>query len=171
MNATWFAALRFRLLGALLSTVLIPVAISTTAASTQSHPEGEQQVRKATDQFLHAFENLDLPRFVQCFSEDATVFFPIPEPPLRFDGRQAIQSQFQQVFAAIRQHSESSTPPFHHLVPEHLQIQLLDDTTALVTFQMAHPERVARRTLIFQKRGESWLIVHLHASNVSTARE
>jgi len=142
----------------------------TVSASTRDRAESERQIRQATDQFIHAFENLDMARFIQCFSEDATVFFPIPEPPGRFDGREAIQRHFQEVFAAIRHSSASSRPPFHHLVPEHLQVQLIDDTAAVVTFQMSNAERVARRTLVFQKRSGRWLIVHLHASNVSLER-
>lgn len=150
--------------------LLIAITALTASASTRNRAESERQVKQATDQFLRAFENLDMARFIQCFSDDATVFFPIPEPPSRFDGREAIQSHFQEVFAAIRQGSSSSTPPFHHLVPEHLQVQLVDDTAAIVTFQMTNAERAARRTLVFVKCGGNWLIVHLHASNVLLER-
>jgi hypothetical protein len=52
-------------------------------------------------------------------------------------------------------------------VPEHLQVQLVGDTAAVVTFEMTNPERVARRTLVLQKRGDRWLVAHLHASNVA----
>jgi uncharacterized protein (TIGR02246 family) len=153
-------------------TTLLLIAMTTLAASgsIQDRAESERQVRQATEQFLRTFEDLDMQRFIQCFSEDATVFFPIPEPPTRFDGIQAIQRHFEQVFAAIRQSSASSTPPFHHLVPEHLHVQVVSDTTAVVTFQLTNPERVARRTLVLQKRGDRWLIVHLHASNVALER-
>ena len=111
------------------------------SASTQDLAQRERQVRQATDQFLRAFEDLDMQRFMQCFTEDANVFFPVPEPPNRFNGREAIQRHFEQVFAAIRQSSASSTPPFHHLVPEHLQVQLVGDTAATVTFQMTNPQK------------------------------
>ena len=122
---------------------------------------------RAVQRFVDAAASRDFDAIAECFSEDATVFFPIPEPPGRFDGREAIQRHFQQVFAGIRQSSASSTPPFHHLLPEQLQVQLVGDTAAVVTFQMTSAERVARRTLVLQKRGDRWLIVHLHASNVA----
>src|SRR5262245_43993903 len=153
-------------------TTLLVIAMTMLAASasTQDLAQRERQVRQATDQFLRAFEDLDMQRFMQCFTEDANVFFPVPESPNRFDGREAIQRHFEQVFAAICQSSASSTPPFHHLVPEHLQVQLVGDTAAVVTFQMTNTERVARRTLVLQKRGDKWLIAHLHASNVALER-
>jgi ketosteroid isomerase-like protein len=37
-----------------------------------------------------------------CFADDATAFFPAPEPPERVAGKAAIRSRFQQVFDAIR---------------------------------------------------------------------
>src|SRR5262249_3290854 len=140
------------------------------SASTQDRAESERRVRQATDQFFCAFENLDMQRFIHFFSGGATFFFSIPETPGRFDGGKTIETHFQQVFAAIRQSSASSNPPFHHLVPEHLLIQLVDETAAIVTFEMINADRVARRTLVFQKRGDSWFIVHLHASNVVRKR-
>jgi uncharacterized protein (TIGR02246 family) len=153
-------------------TTMLVIAMTTLAASasTQNLAQRDRQVRQATDQFLRAFEDLDMQRFIEYLAEDANVFFPVPEPPSRFDGKQAIQRHFEQVFAAIRQSSASSTPPFHHLVPEHLQVQLVGDTAAVVTFQMTNPARVARRTLVLEKRGDRWLIAHLHASNVALER-
>ena len=147
---------------------LLLIAMTTLAASasTQDFTESERQVKQATDYFLRAFEDLDMQRFIECFAEDASVFFPAPEPPSRFDGKQAIQRHFEQVFAAIRQSSVSSIAPFHRLVPEHLQVQVVGDTAAVMTFQLTNAERVARRTLVLQKRGDRWLIVHLHASNL-----
>jgi uncharacterized protein (TIGR02246 family) len=126
----------------------------------------KQDVKAAVDRFLRAFENLDMPSFIRCFADDASVFFPTPEPPTRFDGKQAIQAHFEQVFAAIRQSSGSSNPPFHQLVPENLQIQSIGDKGVLVTFEMSNAARVARRTIILQKFADRWLITHLHASNV-----
>jgi ketosteroid isomerase-like protein len=127
----------------------------------------EQDVRTAVHGFLRAFENLDMPSFIGCFADDATVFFPFPEAAIRFDGKPAIQAHFKQVFDGIRRSSGSSNPPFHRLIPENLQIQPIDDRVAVVTFQMRNAERIARRTLVFQKRSDRWLITHLHASNVA----
>ena len=127
----------------------------------------KQDVPAAVHGFLRAFENLDMPSFIGCFADDATVFFALPEAPTRFDGKPAIQAHFKHVFDGIRRSSGSSNPPFHRLIPENLQIQPIDDRVAVVTFQMRNAERIARRTLVFQKRSDRWLITHLHASNVA----
>lgn len=37
---------------------------------------------------------------------------------------------------------------------------------AIVAFQVAHPAVVSRRTFVFRREGQSWLITHLHASNI-----
>ena len=145
------------------------VATVLMIVPTQGHDfdREEQDVRTAVHGFLRAFENLDMPSFIGCFADDATVFFPFPEAAIRFDGKPAIQAHFKQVFDGIRRSSGSSNPPFHRLIPENLQIQPIDDRVAVVTFQMRNAERIARRTLVFQKRSDRWLITHLHASNVA----
>jgi hypothetical protein len=138
----------------------------------------KQDIRAAVDRFLRAFENLDMPNFIGCFADDATVFFPVPEPPSRFDGKRAIQAHFEQVFDAIRQTSGSSKPPFHQIVPENLQIQLLNDCGAVVTFQMNSTVRVARRTIVLQKRGDPGSAevydpasgIWMHTKNLSPSR-
>lgn len=102
--------------------------------------------------------------FIACFAPDATAFFPSPEPPLRVAGRASIQRQFEAVFAGIRQ-GAASGPPFHHLPPQDLSVQMLGSETALVSFHLLNAERTARRTLILVKSEGAWRIVHLHASN------
>ena len=126
----------------------------------------EQDVRTAVHGFLRAFENLDMPSFIGCFAEDATVF-ALLEAPMRFDGKPAIQAHFKHAFDGIRRSAGSPNPPFQRLVTENLQIQPLDDQVAVVTFHARNAEQIARLTLVFQKRSYRWLITHLHASNVA----
>ncbi len=104
--------------------------------------------------------------FIGCFAEDATVFFPVPEPAQRFDGKAAIQAHFEQVFATIRKASTSSRAPYHRLRPEALLVQLLGPDAAIVSFHLRNTERIARRTLALKKVDGTWVIAHLHASNV-----
>jgi ketosteroid isomerase-like protein len=137
------------------------------AVDVQSSPVRTERVETVVREFLHAFENLDMPRFIAFFSEDATVFYPMPEPPLRFEGVTAIREQFGRVFASIRKTAVSG-PPYHHLRPEDLHIQLIGSDGAIVSFHLRNTERIARRTLVLRKNGEAWQIVHLHASNVPT---
>jgi uncharacterized protein (TIGR02246 family) len=119
-----------------------------------------------THRFLQAFEELDLQAFVQAFADDATVFFPHPEPAARFQGRAAIAAQFEHVFAAIRA-AATSGPPWHRLDPQELCVQLLAPDTAVVTFHLLNVTRLARRTLVLKRADGGWRIAHLHASNVA----
>jgi uncharacterized protein (TIGR02246 family) len=121
-----------------------------------------------TRRFLRAFEDLDIQQFIACFADDATVFFPMPEPPERVQGKQAIQQRFEHVFASIRGTAKSG-PPFQRLVPEDLSIQLMPGQTAVVSFHLRNEERIARRTLVLTNGNGQWLILHLHASNVPIA--
>jgi ketosteroid isomerase-like protein len=123
-------------------------------------------VRAALTEFLTAFENLDWEAFRACFDDRATVFFPIPEPPQRFDGRAAFEAHFQQVFKAIRSAAPSG-PPFHHLDPEDLHIEALGPDAALASFHLRNNQRIARRTIVFKRTARGWRIAHLHASNVA----
>ena len=80
--------------------------LGSKAAEPSSRPDSagqEQAVTLLTSRFLRSFENLDLDAFMACFAPDATVFFPSPESPGRFDGQAAIRDNFAKVFAAIRQ--------------------------------------------------------------------
>ena len=104
-------------------------------------------------------------QFIACFADHATVFFPMPASPERVQDKQAIQQRFEDVFASIRSTAKSG-PPFHHLVPEDLSIQLMPAQTAVVSFHLKNEERIGRRTLVLTNTNGRWLIIHLHASNV-----
>jgi ketosteroid isomerase-like protein len=122
-------------------------------------------IEEDTHAFLQAFENLDMARFIAHFADDASAFFPSPEPPSRVDGKSAIQRRFELVFQGIRAHSSRAHAPFHRLEPHGMTIQLLASDVAVVSFQLENTERVGRRTLVLKKRENRWLIAHLHASN------
>jgi uncharacterized protein (TIGR02246 family) len=152
---------------AIASALLLSVPVQSAFASSRSALSEEQNgITRVVERFLQAFEKLDMANFIRCFADDATVFFPPPEPAGRFTGKEAIKTHFVRVFAAIRQTSTRSSPPFHRLIPEDLKVQLLGDSSAVVTFQLSNADRIARRTFVLQKLGNSWFIVHLHASNV-----
>jgi ketosteroid isomerase-like protein len=157
-------SLRFGLFGLLMWAV---AAAATGQAPNSSPTIAERRaVEEFTARFLTSFERLDMPAFIACFAEDATVFFPTPEPPERFSGRNAVQNHFQKVFDGIRSHAPSG-PPYHRLNPEDEDVQLLSPDVAVVSFHLRNSERLARRTLVLKKAGGKWLIAHLHASNVA----
>jgi ketosteroid isomerase-like protein len=138
---------------------------SQLACAAEPNESGDRAaIETFTRKFLRAFENLDMQQFIACFADNATAFFPTPEPPERVDGKPAIQHRFEQVFASIRNTAKSG-PPFHHLVPEDLAIQMMPGQTAIVSFHLRNSKRIARRTLVLINTNGQWLIVHLHASN------
>src|SRR5215469_1471205 len=134
------------------SPIVLVIALLTAsfplACGAKPNESGDRAALEAfTRKFLRAFEELNMGQFIVCFADDATVFLPTPEPPGRVEGRQAIQQRFEQVFASIRSAAKSG-PPFHHLTPENLSIQLIDGQTAIVSFHLRNAERIARRTLV-----------------------
>jgi ketosteroid isomerase-like protein len=138
------------------------LTLSTVASTSDASAASAEEFAR---HFLRTFENLDMPSFVACFADDASVFFPLPEPPQRFDGKTAIREHFQQVFDAIRAGAKSG-PPYHELHAEDLAVRRIGAAAAVITFHLRSAQRIARRTLVLGfERG--WRIVHLHASNVA----
>jgi ketosteroid isomerase-like protein len=154
--------------------VLLGAAVTTAAEQPRTPAPAIEAERRAvedlTSRFLTSFERLEMPTFIACFADDATVFFPSPEPPERFKGKAAIRSHFQKVFDGIRRDAPSR-PPYHRLDPQDLEVQLLGANAAVVSFHLRNSERLARRTLVLEKISGKWLIAHLHASNIPRALE
>jgi len=122
-------------------------------------------VEAAARRFIVAFNNLDMPAFLDRFADDATIIHPPSGPPRTFpkrvQGKQEIQRTFQVVFDLIR--GGRATPPYQDLQPRDLLIQEYNGL-AVVTFHLGTDARVGRRTLVFRQVGSDWKIVHLHAS-------
>jgi len=77
-----------------LLTALSPLA----CANEPANESGDRAVIETfTRKFLRTFDDLDMQQFIACFADDATVFFPMPEPPERVQGKQAIQQRFEPV--------------------------------------------------------------------------
>jgi ketosteroid isomerase-like protein len=150
------------IVAAVLLTVPVRVGASRTAGSADADTAA---VRTALTRFLTAFENLDWDAFRASFADDASVFFPVPEPPARADGRGAVEARFRVVFDGIRA-GHPGGPPFHRLTPEDLRIDLIGAAAAIVTFHLRTAERLARRTIVFRRTAGGWKIAHLHASTV-----
>ena len=148
----------------LLAIAFLTAALPLARASEPSESADRAAIEAFTRKFLRAFEDLDMQQFIACFADNATAFFPMPEPPERVEGKQAIRQRFELVFASIHSNAKSG-PPFHRLAPEDLTIQMMPGRTAVVSFHLGNSERIARRTLVLSNMDGQWLIVHLHASN------
>jgi ketosteroid isomerase-like protein len=145
--------------------LLFALSGGTPSGATAPNATTDGEVASAVATFLTAFENLDWKTFSAAFADDVTAFFPIPEPPQRFEGRAAVEAQFRRVFQKIHE-TAMDGPPYQRLQPENLSIQRLGPSLALVSFELRNAERVGRRSLILRKQDGNWKIVHLHASNV-----
>jgi len=167
---------RRRLVAFTILGLLAGLASSTAAQASGSSARADggwgvdsTAVHAALDRFLTAFENLDWQTFRLSFADNVTVFFPVPEPPQRATGRDAVEAQFRRVFEEIRR-ANPTGPPFQRLVPEDLSIEPVARDVVLITFHLRNAERLARRTIVFHRDASGWRIVHLHASNVPTPR-
>jgi ketosteroid isomerase-like protein len=146
--------------------VLITCILSCIPVCAQTKvPGGDaetQVVLRAAESFVEAFNNLDWERFRATFADDATVFFP-SELPSRASGRGEIEAGFKPMFGEDKK--RGGGPPYLHIEPKDIKIQMAGDV-AIMTFHLPRKGYVARRTIVWQKRGGRWLIVHLHASGV-----
>lgn len=121
-------------------------------------------VVETINQFVHAFSNLEWEKFTNFFADDATAFFPPSAKfPIRANNKQEIENVFKNVFAHAKENK--STPPYIIIEPKDIKIQMAG-SVAIVSFTLNDPGMLARRTIVWKKENERWLIIHLHASGV-----
>ena len=150
----------------------VPIAIEFSPSELSDLPDALRAqdstgIDEATRTFLTAFNNLDMPAFLDRFAEDATIIHPPSGPPrtfpTRLQGKQEIQRTFQVVFDQIRSASKRTSPPYQDLQPRDLLVQQVDGF-AVLTFHLGTERRIGRRTLVLRRIGADWKIIHLHAS-------
>jgi ketosteroid isomerase-like protein len=138
---------------------LLFVAVLLTACATSPVEDRQSclsSTRATLDAFLSALTSGDA-KIGELFTEDATVFFPMPNRPLRANGRAEISAAFASLFG----------PNYRGgvITPEALEIDCARDT-AVVTFQIVNPNVTSRRTFVLRREAGRWRIVHLHGSNI-----
>lgn len=129
-----------------------------------------EAIGPALAEFVRVFNDLDWDAFAACCADDATVFAPFPDQPRMVVGKAAFEQAWRPVFERGR--ARYPGPPYLNIEPKETQLQLLGENACLVTFHLAglmSSPRLHRRSIVFAKRGERWLIVHLHASVASEA--
>ncbi len=145
--------------------LIVPCVLSAIAPA-QSHAQRaaadpQAAVRQAALQFVDAFNNLDWPRFAASFDSTATIFHPMATFMRRIEGRDSLVESFKRIFRDTP--NQRPGPPYLNIRPQDLLIQVVGDA-AVVTFHLGAPPMLNRRTLVFVRRGDRWLIAHLHAS-------
>ncbi len=121
--------------------------------------------------FIRAFENGGIDVMEASFSADSFVF---PLATMANENKPQIQTSdykrvkgmgptMRNLVASFRE--RDTGPPYMTLDPKDLEVQMFSDA-AVVTFHLENDRSLARRTFVLAKEGNSWKIVHLHASNV-----
>ena len=130
------------------------IAVVWSGALSTADAQPADGVDAAVQEFLAAFNDLDMPRFLACFADDAAIFHPPSPPPRTFptrvSGRQEIERTFQVVFDQIRARSGKSSPPYQNLQPQDVLVQRFDGF-AVVSFHLGNDTARGRRTLVFHR--------------------
>jgi uncharacterized protein (TIGR02246 family) len=149
--------LRFTLIFACLA-----AACSTTAPSL-SRAGDEAAVRAAMNGFMDALNALDVERMSAFFADDITSFVPLAQAD-RVEGREAVTRIFRNFVAKTK-----PTTPRLNIVPEEMEV-LVSGDLGVVSFNVREksPAVTRRRTFVFVRHGDRWLIRHAHASDFFT---
>jgi ketosteroid isomerase-like protein len=150
--------MRIRVVGALIAVL----ACATLSSCTSTRPSNDEpQILEFVGRFIRSVNEANVDDFVACFSADATAFFPSAANASRRKGHDAIRAAVAPAFARGR--------PVNPVNPRELTISS-HGSLAYVTFDGGNALMHARRSLILRRHKDTWLIVHLHASNVDEAR-
>jgi ketosteroid isomerase-like protein len=128
-----------------------------------SRAVAEAEVRAEMTKFLDALSALDASRMISHFAEDITAFVPTESAEL-VRGRPAVARIFERFVARLR----TQAVPAPRALPG-LEVEA-SERLAVVTFQLQpaqSPAVVRRRTFVFRRGTERWLISHFHASDVA----
>jgi len=136
----------------------------TPPAAGPTPPPEVAAIAKTVDGFIEALNAADVGKLAPFFAPDATAFFPLAPFAERLENKEQITKVFAAFFESVRR--GKTGPPFMSLVPQDVAVQVYGGA-AVVTFYFKGPEIVSRRTLVLRRDGGTWLIVHLHASNLS----
>lgn len=135
----------------------VAVALLLVAGCASAPPS-----ENAVAQFTAAFNRLSVEELRPLLADDATAYLPMPQFGARIDGRENILAALAPLFEAERARAGSM-----NLVAKGLAIQRAGNA-AVATFDVGTEAVFSRRTLVLERRGGGWRIVHLHASNVRT---
>jgi hypothetical protein len=124
-----------------------------------------EELTRAVEEFLDAFECLDFERFAAGFiqNNDVSMIFPDQATRLIYRGWFSVEHAWKEIFQSERLNSQNGKIK---LEVSDLGIQRYGNS-AIVTFLVnsSPPAIVHRRTIIFVRGNGRWLIAHLHGSN------
>lgn len=136
-----------------------------TAPAVHAQTTADEERALATVRtFIQANETANLDLIVSTFAEEATAFMPGGDAPYRLTGKPQIRAGFAALF-------KGRTGPIT-ITPAAVNAQMFGDMAIVTAHLRPIPptpitERIsfARRTFVVRRVSDTWLIVHLHASN------
>ena len=137
--------------------VLVP-ALGAQTAVGDSSPMSAQAFFES---FLSALNQRDWEKFRGTFADDITVMFDHPGPPIRQDGRTAVEALFRFIFPPPGATPRALPPPVQ---PFNLKVQDLGEA-AVISFHFKDENLVVRRTLVARRTPAGWRVVHIHGSS------
>jgi ketosteroid isomerase-like protein len=143
------------------------LALAAPAAAQTRSAADSTSAHAAATRFLAAFDSLQWEPFTAQMADNVTMFFPFPDTPSRADGKAAVMARFKPFFDAGRPRLEQSGRRSMGISPRDLRVQMAGDA-AIVSFHLG-AGNPARRSLVFQRQGADWKLVHWHASPAPAA--
>lgn len=94
--------------------------------------------------------------------------FPATEPH-RLDDAEELSSRMTSIVDVPRwvYFDTTAVPVARVFDPERLRLQMLSPDAAVATFEVARPDTIERRTVVLERAGGEWRLVHVHASSVA----
>lgn len=145
------------------------VAVTSASASASAKPTKLQTPTAVLRAFLAAFETCDLPLMESFFASDATYFDRFPpgvQSAAGYVRGRGMPTGMRELCSRLPQ--AGATPPYHSVEPKDLLVQSYADV-AICTFHLTGGQTLGRRTVVLNRRGSRWKIVHIHASNMPVA--
>lgn len=109
---------------------------------------------------MDALNALDVDRMSAFFADDITGFVPLAQGD-RVEGREAMTRIFRNFVARTK-----PTTARLNIIPEDMEV-LVSGDLGIVSFNVREksPDITRRRTFVFARHGDRWLIRHSHASD------
>jgi ketosteroid isomerase-like protein len=152
---------RSKRIAVVVTVLLVSAAIGTAPCHAQERID-DAEVRQAMLGFLNALNALDTDAMAGYFADDVAVFVPLVQSDLVI-GKAAVVEIFRGFVERTKR-----TATRLRIAPEDLTVEASGDL-GVVTFQARDHAvgKVSRRTFVFRRVGNQWLISHFHASDLA----
>ncbi len=118
--------------------------------------------------FLDAVESGDAKGLAACVADEVTMFLPLPDPPGAVRGRAAVLARFERLFATMR--AARPGPKLVAIKVMSFSCREFGGELALGESTLAFGGEFGRRSILFAREAGRWQIVHLHGSNLASAK-